>query len=185
MQETIANWSQVMSHHRKPDLKVMKAIDEYPPGLVGTITALFGRCIAASHGVDWTLDVMIAEAQCEFFRRFDSARDRVWVAVESGIVRGAITIEGPRPETGRESARLRFFILDEAVRGLGLGRRMVTEAMQFCREQGYNQVYLTTLPGLDAALRLYYEQGFVLVSQSEKPFHGSAHVEQVLEWRRA
>jgi hypothetical protein len=67
-----------MSDPGKLDLKVMKAIEDYPPGLVGTIAALFGRCIAASHGVDWTLDVMIAEAQCEFFRRFDSARDRVW-----------------------------------------------------------------------------------------------------------
>ncbi|HLW53770.1 MAG TPA: GNAT family N-acetyltransferase [Candidatus Angelobacter sp.] len=174
-----------MPHPAKLDLKVMKSIEDYPPGLIGTITALFGRCIAATHGVEWTLDVMIAEAQCEFFRRFDSARDRVWVATENGILRGAITIDGPRPEAGRESARLRFFILDEAVRGLGFGRRMVGEAMQFCLEQGYDRVHLTTLPGLDAALRLYYEQGFVLVSQSEKAFHGSAHVEQVLEWKRA
>jgi GNAT superfamily N-acetyltransferase len=175
----------VIERATNAELKVIETMNDYPPGLIGTVTALFGRCIAATHGVDWTLDLMISEAQCEFFRRFDSRRDRVWVAMENGIQRGAITIDGPRPETGRDSARLRFFILDEAVRGCGLGRRMVAEAMRFCRERGYNRVYLTTLPGLDAALRLYYEQGFVLVSQSGKPFHGSAHVEQVLEWSQA
>jgi GNAT superfamily N-acetyltransferase len=166
-------------------LSVVTSLREYPPGLIGTIAALFGRQIAASHGVDWTLDAMIAEQQCDFFRRFDPARDRVWVAMEARAPRGALTIEGPRPDLGKESARLRFFILDESLRGQGLGRRMLSEALQFCRDQGYGCVYLTTLPGLDAALRLYHEQGFRLVSSSGQAFHGSHYPEQVLEWRRS
>jgi hypothetical protein len=40
---------------------------------------------------------------------------------------------------------------------------------------------LTTLPGLDAAMRLYAEQGFALVSKRDQAFHGSRYVEQVLE----
>lgn len=44
-------------------------------------------------------------------------------------------------------------------------------------------VYLTTLPGLDAAMRLYFEQGFVHVAQSEQAFHGSRYLEQTLEWK--
>lgn len=103
---------------------------------------------------------MIAEAQIEFFRRFDPARDRVWVAMENNVPRGALTIDGPRPENGREGARLRFFILDESLRGLGLGRRMMDEAMQYCREKEYRYVFLTTLPGLDAAMALYIYYGF-------------------------
>jgi GNAT superfamily N-acetyltransferase len=173
----------MMEGGRSATVKVMRTIDDYPPGLIGTIAALFGRCIAASHGVDWTLDVMIAEQQCEFFRRFDPERDRVWVAMDQGVPQGGLTIEGPRPSAGQESARLRFFILDEALRGRGLGRRMVAEALQFCREQRYRRVYLTTLPGLEAALRLYYQHGFVLVSESEEAFHGSRYVQQTLEWR--
>lgn len=159
----------------------IRTLADYPPGLIGTIASLFGRCIAASHGVDWTLDAMIADQQCEFFRRFDPARDRVWVAMDRGVPKGGLTIEGPRPEEGRQSARLRFFILDEALRGVGLGRQMITLAMEFCREQGYPRVFLTTLPGLDAALRLYYDQGFVLVEESLETFHGSRCVEQTLE----
>lgn len=163
------------------DVVVMRSMAEYPPGYIGTIAALFGRIIAGSHGVDWTLDAMIAEEQIAFFRRFDPDLDRVWVAIEDGVPRGGLTIEGPRSESGGGSARLRFFILDDSVRGRGLGRRMVAEAMEFCRNQGYAAVYLTTLPGLDAAMRLYVEQGFTLVSKRDQAFHGSRYVEQVLE----
>jgi hypothetical protein len=34
---------------------VMRTMHVYPPGFIGTTTALFGRSIAASHGTDWTL----------------------------------------------------------------------------------------------------------------------------------
>ena len=158
-------------------------MNEYPPGLIGTVSALFGRTIAASHAVDWTLDVMIAEAQIEFFRRFDPARDRVWVAMENNVPRGALTIDGPRPENGREGARLRFFILDESLRGLGLGRLMMDKAMQYCRERESRYVCLTTLPGLDAAMALYKHYGFAQIGESGQAFHGSQFVEITLEAR--
>ena len=162
-------------------LSQIRSMADYPPGLIGTVAALFGRTIAASHGVDWTLDAMIAEQQCEFFRRFDATRDRVWVAMEGSRPLGALTIDGPRAESGRDAARLRFFILDESLRGRGLGRTMVADAMQFCREKGFRRVFLTTLPGLDAAKRLYEDYGFTQVAESPQSFHGSHFVELTME----
>jgi GNAT superfamily N-acetyltransferase len=160
---------------------VMRSMAEYPPGLIGMISALFGRTIAGSHGVDWTLDAMIAEKQCEFFSRFDRDRDRVWIAMKDGWPHGALTIEGPRPEAGRDAARLRFFILDETLRGRGIGKAMLAAAMQFCREQHYRRVFSTTLPGLDAAMRLYEVHGFEEVSRGGKAFHGSEFAEVTME----
>jgi GNAT superfamily N-acetyltransferase len=160
---------------------MMRSLAEYPPGLIGTVSALFGRTIAASHGVDWSLDAMIAEQQCEFFRRFDGDRDRVWVAMRNGSPKGALTIDGPNPENEREAARLRFFILDESLRGLGVGKLMLAAAMDFCRERAYPRVFLTTLPGLDAAMRLYQAQGFTVVAQSDEGFHSSRFVELTME----
>lgn len=164
-------------------LRVMTALEEYPPGLIGTVTALFGSTIAASHGVDWTLEAMIAQKQCEFFHAFLPGRDRVWVAMQGDRPLGALTIEGPRPQADEQGARLRFFILDSSLRGRGLGRRMMEEAMRFCRESRFRRVFLTTLPRLDAALHLYEEYGFTMVSQAAQAFHGSEHLEQVLEWK--
>jgi ribosomal protein S18 acetylase RimI-like enzyme len=166
-----------------PDILIIRSMEDYPPGLIGTISALFGRTIAASHGVDWTLDAMIAEKQIEFFRRFDPTRDRVWVAMENGFPRGALTIDGPRPKTNNEAARLRFFILDESLRGRGLGRIMMAEAMRYCEENRYRRVFLTTLPGLEAAMRLYESYGFKQVGEGLERFHGFQSVELTLEAR--
>jgi GNAT superfamily N-acetyltransferase len=165
------------------DIRViaMRSIRDYPPGLIGVVSALFGQTISASHGVDWTLDAMIAEQQCEFFRRFDPERDCVWIAMSGGIPRGALTIDGSRPETAREAARLRFFVLDKSLRGRGLGRFMVAEAMRFCRDKQYHGVFLTTLPGLDAARRLYTQHGFQQIAENDMGFHGSVFTEQTFE----
>ena len=162
-------------------LLTISSMDQYPPGLIGTVSCLFGRTIAASHGVDWTLDAMIAEQQCEFFRRFDGRLDRVWAAMDGHKPLGGLTIEGQRGQEAPRSARLRFFILDDSLRGRGLGRRMLAAAMQFCRETRCERVYLTTLPNLDSALHLYREQGFAQVSETPGTFHGSRFVEQTLE----
>jgi hypothetical protein len=118
-----------MEQGNSASLAVMRTIDDYPPGLIGTIAALFGRSIAASHGVNWTLDAMIAEQHCEFFRRFDPKRDRVWVAMDQGIPRGGLTIEGPRPDAGRESARLRFL---SSMRGSAAGAWGVRCSQKLC-----------------------------------------------------
>jgi ribosomal protein S18 acetylase RimI-like enzyme len=58
---------------------------------------------------------------------------------------------------------------------------MMNQAMQFCREQGYRHVFLTTLPGLDAAMRLYERYGFTQVGQSDVAFHGSHSIELTFE----
>lgn len=166
-----------------PVVMTIQTMRDYPPGFVGVISALFGRHLALSSGTDWTFDLMIAEQQCEFFRRFDPSLDRVWVAMDQQMARGGITIDGPRPEAGREFARLRFFILDESLRGLGLGRTMIAQAMQFCRNQKYDRVQLTTMQGLDSAARLYRDYGFSLVKESAELCYGSRYTEQTFELR--
>jgi N-acetylglutamate synthase-like GNAT family acetyltransferase len=60
---------------------------------------------------------------------------------------------------------------------------MMAEAIQFCRQQQYRSLFLTTLPRLDAAMHLYAECGFTLVAQNERAFHGSQFVEQTVECR--
>lgn len=103
--------------------------------------------------------------------------------MEDTCPKGALTIEGPREENEQEAARLRFFILDESLRGKGLGRSMMAAAMHYCRERRYRRVFLTTLPGLDAAMRIYKSYGFAQVREDERTFHGSDFVEVTLETR--
>jgi GNAT superfamily N-acetyltransferase len=46
-------------------------------------------------------------------------------------------------------ARLRWFILAAEARGLGTGQRLLDEALEFVREQGYRRVWLSTVRGVE------------------------------------
>lgn len=47
-----------------------------------------------------------------------------------------------------------------AARGIGLGKRLIEKAINFASEQGYNQVYLETMPELSQAMKVYEKFGF-------------------------
>jgi ribosomal protein S18 acetylase RimI-like enzyme len=50
--------------------------------------------------------------------------------------------------------------VDEALRGLGLGRKLVSHAINYCKEQGVHTLYLTSKPKRIAANALYQSLGF-------------------------
>jgi ribosomal protein S18 acetylase RimI-like enzyme len=62
-------------------------------------------------------------------------------------------------------AQLRYFILEKAYRGMGLGKKLMKEWMNFYNEKGYKGAYLYTTSGLDPAVSLYERFGFKKISQ--------------------
>ncbi len=73
---------------------------------------------------------------------------------------------------GTGTAKLRMLYVEEAARGLGLGKLLVTEAIQFARQCGYRQVSLWTNDNLDAARAIYRSAGFRLVSEESHTLFG-------------
>lgn len=134
----------------------------YVPGAIGAVTGLHARHYSASHGFDQVFEAKIARALGEFVCRYDPARDRLWLLRRGSEVLGSLAIDGA---DGDGAAHLRWFILSEEVRGRGLGKRLMADAMTFCRERGFRSVYLWTLGDLDAALHLYEAAGFVVVER--------------------
>jgi GNAT superfamily N-acetyltransferase len=57
-------------------------------------------------------------------------------------------------------AQLRWLLLDPQVRGQGLGRKLLREALDFCRDAGYSFVFLWTVDTLSIATKLYQSVGF-------------------------
>ena len=111
----------------------------------------------------------------ELMGRLHNPRNEVWVALRGTQIVGSIAIDG---EGEGDEAILRCFILDDAARGQGLGRRLLVEALAFCDQWGFAATRLWTFKGLDAARTLYEQQGFVLVQEQVGEQWGAAVTEQ-------
>ncbi len=59
-----------------------------------------------------------------------------------------------------ETAFAAWFLVDASARGVGLGRYLLTEAISFCKNSGFQSVFLWTVSALTTAARLYCDVGF-------------------------
>lgn len=66
---------------------------------------------------------------------------------------------------------VKMYLLPEA-RGIGLGRRLMEQCLEIAQLNGFQQVYLETLPELKQALKVYEKFGFEFLSA---PLGNSKH----------
>lgn len=81
---------------------------------------------------------------------------------------------GVRP-LGDDECEMKRLYVRPAVRGTGLGRRLVSAALEWALTRQYRAMKLDTVPGkMDAAIRLYRSLGFVeCAPYYENPVEGS------------
>lgn len=63
---------------------------------------------------------------------------------------------------------LRGFIVDENVRGGGVGKKLLDAAVKWADERGFEETHLWTFEGLRAARRLYEGRGFGLRDEERR-----------------
>lgn len=149
----------------------------YQPGVVGRITEMHALAYARTSGFGRAFEAVVGGGLAEFAGRLDDPRNEIWAATRGGEVVGSVAIDGE--DMGPGVAHLRWFIVDDALRGGGVGTRLLDAALAFADAQGVAETQLWTFAGLDAARRLYEARGFVLAE--ERP--GSQWGSEVLEQR--
>jgi GNAT superfamily N-acetyltransferase len=145
----------------------------FKPGFLGRMIQMQGEYYDIVWAVpDMNFEVMMARQMCDFHDEYMPGRDLLLTAHVDGILAGYIAVVGSEIE--RPGARLRWFLTDEKFRGWGIGRELLTRALDFCRHQGFKIVWLWTMEGLDRARRLYDHAGFQLVPDAtvSMPEHG-------------
>jgi GNAT superfamily N-acetyltransferase len=131
------------------------------PGDMGWIVSRHGALYREEYGWDERLEALIAEIVAGFVRNHDRERERCWIAERASENVGSVLLVRETDQV----ARLRLLLVEPRARGLGIGARLVEEAVRFAREVRYRKLTLWTHTVLTAARRVYERAGFKLTDQ--------------------
>ena len=142
--------------HDSADIRIRH---ELRCGDLGRIITLHGVAYEPLDGFGLSFEAYVAKTISEYVLDNDS-KGRVWLAERENDLVGCVAIA----EREENTAQLRWVLVDSAIRGFGLGQRLVALALDHCIQRGMAAVCLETTDGLPESMRLYEKLGFEVVS---------------------
>jgi DNA-binding MarR family transcriptional regulator/GNAT superfamily N-acetyltransferase len=143
----------------------------YRVGDVGWAIEQHGRLYAEEFGWNMEFEALVATLFARFATHHDPESEQFWIAEVDGERVGCVFVV--RNEKDARAAQLRCLLVHPKGRGLGVGRRLVDECIQFAKSAGYERMLLWTNDILTSARRIYEAAGFSLAEES--PHHSFGH----------
>jgi DNA-binding MarR family transcriptional regulator/GNAT superfamily N-acetyltransferase len=131
------------------------------PGDMGMVVNRHGVLYAREFGYDERFEALVAKVVAGFIENFHPDRERCWIAERDGRFLGCIFVV----EKKKSIAQLRLLLVEPDARGMGLGRRLVDEVIQFSRTAGYRRLQLWTQSELTSARNIYRAAGFRIIGR--------------------
>jgi DNA-binding MarR family transcriptional regulator/GNAT superfamily N-acetyltransferase len=179
VQQGLSFYAKALEAHRTgkpPQSCEIQIVRGYRPGVVARVTEMHINYYHRHSGFGQFFESKVAGGLAEFCGRLDKSQNAIWLALDGERIVGSLAIDGE--DLGDNVAHLRWFIIDDGLRGAGVGRRLMAEAMAFCDRCGFVATHLWTFSGLNAARKLYEDAGFQLFEEFAGEQWGKEVVEQ-------
>lgn len=147
------------------------------PGDWGWVIERHAVIYSREYGWDARFEAEVAEIVAEMIREAGTPGTDAWVAEIDGRRVGFTGLARKDADT----AKLRLVLLEPEARGRGLGKRLVTTAIDCARAHGDSAVELMTRDELTAARSLYASLGFELMDARPAAPYGVAFHDEI--WR--
>jgi len=146
------------------------------PDDIKEIISLHRLLYAQEYGFDKTFEQYVAKHLHEFAKSY-THRENIWIVEHRNRIQGCIAIV----QNNETAAQLRWFLVHPHLRGKGLGKKLITDAIQFARENGYASIFLWTVNLLERANKIYTTLGFQLTDEKAHTIWGQYLIEQRYE----
>jgi len=113
------------------------------------------------YGLGGTFEQYVLDSLAKYIEQ--RSEGEIWVAEYNGQIVGSIGVVS----MDKSTAQLRWFLIEPEFRGIGLGRQLITKAVDYCKQKKFSRVFLWTFQDLKAARHLYSSLGFMPVEQVE------------------
>ena len=134
------------------------------PHRIGDVSLVTQRSIASAmeeFELGGTYETVMLGAAAHFLERFDGQRDCVWIAERNDVAVGSVFVR----RVAEESAELLLLHVESQARGIGIGRRLISEAIAFATRAGYGTLQLELHDVMKTARQLFHAAGFRHVSE--------------------
>ncbi len=147
--------------------------NELLPGDLEKIVRYHDEYYSEHYGFNHDFGKYVEGPLIEFFGR-NSPMERIWLLEDQTGLKGCITLA----RVSDQEAQLRWFYVDESLRGRGYGQKLINLLIGFAIEKKYQRIILWTVSLLEEARRMYERNGFALVEEHAGFLWGRALVEQ-------
>ncbi len=111
------------------------------------------------------------ESTDRLFESFQREKAGYFVAEEAGEILGGAGIY-PSEGLPSDTVELVKMYMSAASRGKGIGKKLMLKCMELAKSEGYQKIYLETMPELSAAVVAYEKLGF---KKLEGPLGNTGH----------
>jgi GNAT superfamily N-acetyltransferase len=147
--------------------------NELLPGDIEKVVRYHDEYYAEHYGFNHDFGKYVKGPLTEFFIR-NSPMERIWLLEDQAGLKGCIALT----RVSDEEAQLRWFFVDESLRGQGYGQQLINLLISFAAERYYRKIILWTVSLLEEARRLYEKNGFTLEEEHETEIWGRVLIEQ-------